>query len=365
MKFTKNDTLCAKGIAILLMFFHHDFLGKDRWLSSPVNFAPFSQEEVIYIAAFFKICVGMFVFLSGYGMMASARDRVDHPFEMRRYVVNRWVSMMLEYIPVFLLVQIASFPTHRYLKVYGSGESAFAYFIIDMFGLAHLFKTPTFCATWWYMSLAFLLIVIFPFTAKFLKKYQGLALLAAAVIPIAFQQHKVDLTRWLLCFCVGIYSADHNLLARARQKFEATARGKQWLIGITMLFGLWLIVKLRQHKSLGPKMLNIWEALAPAYVILFSYILLQRFDGLAQVLRFLGRHATNMFLTHTMFRAVYFHDFMYSFYYWWLDYIVLIIVSVASSAGVEWIKKILHYQSFSALVKNKLAKNFDLREKVT
>ena len=60
---------------------------------------------------------------------------------------------------------------------------------------------------------------------------------------------------------------------------------------------------------------------------------------LAAVLHFLGKHSMNMFLTHTMFRAVYFHDFMYSFYSMWLDYIALIIVSVLVSVAIEIVKK--------------------------
>ena len=33
---------------------------------------------------------------------------------------------------------------------------------VDMFGLAKLFKTPSYVGTWWYMSLAIVLVVLFP-----------------------------------------------------------------------------------------------------------------------------------------------------------------------------------------------------------
>ena len=39
MKFSKDDTLCMKGIAILILFFHHNYLGPDRWLNSPISFS--------------------------------------------------------------------------------------------------------------------------------------------------------------------------------------------------------------------------------------------------------------------------------------------------------------------------------------
>ena len=47
MKFSKDDTLCMKGIAILILFFHHNYLGPDRWLNSPISFYPFSQSQII------------------------------------------------------------------------------------------------------------------------------------------------------------------------------------------------------------------------------------------------------------------------------------------------------------------------------
>ena len=75
MKFSKDDTLCMKGIAILILFFHHNYLGPDRWLNSPISFYPFSQSQIMYIAKFLKICVGIFVFLTGYGMLASVKTK--------------------------------------------------------------------------------------------------------------------------------------------------------------------------------------------------------------------------------------------------------------------------------------------------
>ena len=95
MKFSKDDTLCMKGIAILILFFHHNYLGPDRWLNSPISFYPFSQSLIMYIAKFLKICVGMFVFLTGYGMLASVKTKSLDDKAMRKYTVNRYLTMMM------------------------------------------------------------------------------------------------------------------------------------------------------------------------------------------------------------------------------------------------------------------------------
>ena len=101
MKFTKDHTLCMKGIAILLMFFHHNYLGPERWLDSPINFFPFTEDIFVYFAKFCKICVGLFVLLTGYGMTVSCKNRIKTNYDMRKYILNRYLSLMLGFILVF------------------------------------------------------------------------------------------------------------------------------------------------------------------------------------------------------------------------------------------------------------------------
>ena len=73
MKFDKNDTLAIKGIAIMFMIQHHGFLSPDRFEGLTVSFTPFSQTFIVTISNFLKICVGMYVFLSGYGLTVSLK----------------------------------------------------------------------------------------------------------------------------------------------------------------------------------------------------------------------------------------------------------------------------------------------------
>lgn len=60
---TKEQSTMLQGVAILLMMFHHFFLSMD--------FCPFTVVHVDWVlkfAWFGKICVGIFAFVSGYGM---------------------------------------------------------------------------------------------------------------------------------------------------------------------------------------------------------------------------------------------------------------------------------------------------------
>lgn len=361
MEFTKEDTLCMKGIAILIMFFHHNYLGPDRWLDSPINFFPFSEANIIYIAQFFKVCVGMFVFLTGYGMFVSAKKRVKNDLGMREYVLNRYLTLIFNYMLIFLLVHILSAPTGRFSKVYGKGLYSVVYFFIDGIGLAHLLETPTFCATWWYMSLATILILIFPIFSKLLLKYQGSLLALTICLPMALKLPNSDLLRWLFCYCLGMYCAEHNLFVKFKEKYMKNCALIKFFIFILMVAGLLLIIKFRQSEGFGIKLLYLWEGLAPAYIILMSYVFIVNHGILARILKFLGKHSMNMFLIHTMFRAVYFHDFIYSFYYAWVDYLVLIIVSVLCSVAIETMKKVISFNEKSLRLRSFIIKNVKIK----
>ena len=73
-------------------------------------------------------------------------------------------------------------------------------------------------------------------------------------------------------------------------------------------------------------------------------------------LGFLGKHSMNIFLIHSFYRDVFFHKFTYSFYYAWLDYIVLMAISLVTSIVLEWFKKLIRYEKFIDWVKRLVTK---------
>ena len=64
----------------------------------------------------------------------------------------------------------------------------------------------------------------------------------------------------------------------------------------------------------------------------------------------------NIFLIHSFYRDVFFHEFTYSFYYAWLDYIVLMAISLVTSIVLEWFKKLIRYEKFIDWVKRLVTK---------
>lgn len=370
MKFTKEHTMQMKGIAIIILLFHHCFLNAQRWATVPyeklattkgwgyypISFAPFSSHTIQYLASFSKICVAMFVFMTGYGMWVSYESQKKKT-TMSNYIKKRMVTLMTGFLIIFVVTEILAIPTGRFIEVYGHDFRSVVYMIIDALGLAKLLGTPLFCLTWWYMSLAIVLIMIFPFVHSIMEKYQWIVVVASIIVPRAcgFGQ-STDLFRYLLAYTLGMYFAQHDLLARIKEKFmEQNVAGKLLSL-IVSLIGLAVIIKCRQNAWIGWKYLDFWDGFAAMYVIVISYIYILNGKWIVKGLGFLGKHSMNIFLIHSFYRDVFFHKFTYSFYYAWLDYIVLMAISLVTSIVLEWFKKLIRYEKFIDWVKRLVTK---------
>ena len=356
--------------AIIILLFHHCFLNAQRWATVPyeklattkgwgyypISFAPFSSHTIQYLASFSKICVAMFVFMTGYGMWVSYESQKKKT-TMSNYIKKRMVTLMTGFLIIFVVTEILAIPTGRFIEVYGHDFRSVVYMIIDALGLAKLLGTPLFCLTWWYMSLAIVLIMIFPFVHSIMEKYQWVVVVASIIVPRAcgFGQ-STDLFRYLLAYTLGMYFAQHDLLARIKEKFmEQNVAGKLLSL-IVSLIGLAVIIKCRQNAWIGWKYLDFWDGFAAMYVIVNSYIYILNGKWIVKGLGFLGKHSMNIFLIHSFYRDVFFHEFTYSFYYAWLDYIVLMAISLVTSIVLEWFKKLIRYEKFIDWVKRLVTK---------
>ena len=352
MDFTKKDSLALKGIAILMMYVHHFYLSPERWAGYTVDFFPLTESMTVYLAEFLKTCVCVFVFITGYGMTQSLKQK--HPnlrpssTDMLSYTRHRLVSLLSNFIFVYLLVILVSFPTGRFFEIYGRSGSSILYVLVDMFGLAKLFKTPSYVGTWWYMSLAIVLVVLFPLFVKLYREYRWAFLFAVMLLPrfLNLRVVNTNLLHYTLAMALGMYCAESDLFTRWKT-FEETRLRKIPKI-LLFLFHLLLLAALvifRQSDA-GQGLLEVFDGIIPVYIAYFGRLYLFRLRGLSPVLRFLGKHSMNMFLTHTLIRTTFFQDFSYSFGNAWLNVLVLLVITVLLSMVIEALKKLVHFSDF-------------------
>lgn len=371
MQFSKDDTQKVKGLAIIFMFIHHCFLDPSRYTGKEINFFPFSEGLVNNVALSMKICVAMFVFLSAYGMTLSFK-KVNNHFdctkkEISNLILKRYIKMMGGFMFVFIFLQLYSLVAGMewYTHVYGTGIMSVLYAVIDLFGMAQIFHTPTFIATFWYMSLAQIIIFILPVMIWIYKRFSGYILISIAImISILFPVTTADASKpntyafftvYVVCIALGIIAADHQTFT-ALKSYNPLKQvpfiGK--LIKFIIYIAVIILLVYFRHHTRSTALLPVWEALIPLIVIGFCFEFIDHIPVISSILNLLGKYSMDMFLIHNFIRIAWYYDFTYSFKYAILVVFVLLIITLAVSIILELIKKLIRFDYLINLVQRKL-----------
>lgn len=353
--FTKEDTLKVKGLAIILLIIHHCFLAPDRYEGQTVIFAPFSERKFNFIALSFKICVALFLFISAYGITISyKRQFPGYRFtakESEKAIIKRLIKMLSGFIFVYMLAQLYSVIVvrgERYEFLYGTGVLSLLYFFIDALGLAEMFSTPTFLATFWYMSLATIAVILIPMLIKAYKKFGIISVLFVSVLVRMFFEPSVEthfcyLPDYLFCIAIGIWSADIDIIGLIEDKRISTNNSINSIIKLLVILVAGAVMMYLRQKTRYTVILPVWDGIIPILTCYLVHMYIGRIPIISDVLTYLGKHSMNIFLVHNFVRILWYYNFTYSFKYWWLITIVLLGISIVLSNIVEILKKITNY----------------------
>lgn len=360
LNFTKEDTLAMKGIAILILLFHHCFLERERYEGFTVSFAPFTEGGVLYLAAFSKVCVGIFVFLSAYGLTVSMRKYCEGSSGgISTMVMRRLWRLLTGFWPAYFFCVVGTLLLGpEKLEVYGDGALRFVYGFLDAMGLSRLFGTPMLIQTWWYMSLAIMQIFLMPILIKLYNKMGGMWLLAMSLLlPMALRLHVTDIVRWMPIMVLGIWCVDRNIFAVL--KSWEPVRGRKWLSGLIKLFVALVVLGLSilgKNSEFGQNCLPLFDLLSAVGILLFTALFVISIPILRRVLIVLGTYSMNMFIIHNFIRVRWFHSFTFSFKYWWLILLVLVVDSLFISIILEILKRAFGYPKFVKWGEGKIVK---------
>ena len=365
MTFDKSDSQALKGLAILFMLFHHLYYTTDRFEKFNVDFYPFTQVDAMDFAMFCKICVALFVFISGYGITVSMKKDADSPIAIRKSVSGRYISLMVGYWFVFILSCIAmAVLKPSYFRIYYTRDnraSCVVNVILDALGLSFLFDTPTLNATWWYMSFALVLIAVIPLFIKIYRRYGAVSILVISIfLRYAYERHNFDITRFFFIMALGIICADRNYLGRAKQtRWVKLAPVDYILKAIVLSGGLYLMYYTRVQERISGYHTEIRDGIIPLYVIFYCYIVIFPILPIKKILEFLGKHSMNIFLSHTFLRVHFLNDFIYSFKNAYLIYGVLLVLSLALALAIYLLGKLLQLDKLTAWLKKKAFARID------
>ena len=292
--FSKKDTVVVKGLAVLLLCLHHLYW---RSVTLPVTICRASAGDLL--TSWTKVCVALFVIISGYGLTKSFAKSGNSGKEfvflhIKKLLIGYWWV----YIPVFFLSYFFHF-MGRPVDIYGgNGLYGTLKLLMDALGVRAFFYTPTLNQTWWYMEAIFVLYLLFPILYKLMKKFPWLPMVLGLipVLLVAFNIYWNPVSQtereiyWFFPFAVGMFLAEKDLLNRAKEKLIQ----KPFLSLVVIGSGIFLCLYWRAKMLLLPDtfygliliLLCIWiNCFAPKIINL--------------VLACLGKYSFQIFLIHS------------------------------------------------------------------
>lgn len=313
-----NDTQVLKGIALILLLFHHCLYTGEGFDEVTIVGIPIYKS----VGMFSKLCVAIFVFLSGYGLTLQANAKGGIPsvlkFYRHRYLklmTNFWLIWLL-FVPLGTIVFGRTFP-----KVYG--EHYIVKACIDLLGFC---TSSSYNSTWWFYGCIILLYVLFPLIWK-KRAYWFLLLPASIALPFALKGIPIVnlINNYLFVFICGCVYADNKIFI--------VRGGRLMCVGLLLLFCLY---------RFAAKSPILWDA-AIVGTLVYTYSLLPVPSYIKRPIAFLGKHSFNIFLFHTFIYLYYFHNLIY----WHRNPIIIVmtltLVCVVISVFIELVKKLIKY----------------------
>lgn len=318
---SKNKSLSLKFIAAIFIVLTHIFpkVGQvDTLKYIPLfywNGYPIEQ----YIGSLSGICVGIFTFLSGYGLYISCNKNIKYKEIFKR--INKL------YINYWIIIAIF-FPIGLYMGVY---KFEIKEFILNLLALRTSYNHPA-----WFLRLYVMLILIYPLLIKIVDKYnKNIVIIVSFITNIigmiitklyyisGLNSIVIDLIAILLggqfLFLLGIIVAKYSIFNKIKEKIgDSKIKYYSMFVIITMF-----IITVIDISVIGEIAKLI---LIPIFIFTLSTIISEDI-----FISRLGKHSTNIWLIHAFFYDYLFGDIVYAPKYSILIFLCLIILCLFAS----------------------------------
>lgn len=356
----KEDSAALKGVAILLMVFAHCFRSVDKFGGYGIVFEPFTADMAISFSKYCKICVSIFAFVSGYGLMFgySRRAREKGWMSNTKWVGSHLVSTLSGYwfIAPFAYVIYGYLNNFRYTRWGDTASEQVVGILADSLGVSEILGTKSVNGAWWYMGAAITFIVLIPVLYAAVQRFGSLVcLMFLFLLPrvTGFGYTGGNSTYpFLMIMFWGMLSCKYDIFTKCRKlqitRYRWLSETVKFLILLAaVVFGVWSYSKV--------SLTLLWEygyAVIPFFLILFLVLYIFPVWIFRKPLEILGKHSANIWLTHTFVRD-WLGKYVWSVEYFLLVPLVMIAISLVIDFCLELLKKITGYNK---LIRKILAK---------
>lgn len=320
---SKEQSMMLKGVFILVMIYYHSVSSSTDTIASPFIKTLFSNIG--------NVCVTIFAFISIYGLT----KKVCQGNSLKNYYRKRFLSLYKSYWPVWIIVFSVTIFFRKIYQYFGVGWQAFGKGIVNFFGLTHLIygddNVYTLNQTWWYMSLALLIVAVTPFVAKMNRIMNYVGLVISVIVAVIF---KNVYFQYLPLIFIGVLTAKND-----KNINKTLSTKKTVIITAVSVFEIvcWACIRVLLKTPYGA-LLNVLVTVPLINVFNLFFIVSPK--PIKRVLCFLGKHSGNMFYTHS-----------FIYYYWptrrivhilnygFFVFVVTVLGSVAFSIVLEFLKE--------------------------
>lgn len=296
-----------KYIAVILMIILHLFSNPAK---EYISICCIKGETIEHIfTKFCSICVGIFVFLSGYGMMIKYSSNISYKNickKILKFYINYWYIFLI-FIPIGLGMGIIEFDFKR--------------LILNFLGLISDYNYE-----WWFVILYVQLLLIFPIIDKILNqkntnKWHAIIYIISLIISIGakaiYKKYVgnmlinifVPLFMYQFIFVTAMIIAKDCIYDKMKEKININNK----VIKLIILLLVVILMNIIGYIPVFGKIIN------PILIPIFIYVLADIIKEPKSITIY--KTSTNIWLIHTFFTTYYFTDII-----WSLKYSILIIV---------------------------------------
>ena len=309
---TSEKTLHLKGIALLLLMWHHLF--GVEYLSGWSAIIPGTEGASYVTGASGKICLAIFLFCSGYGLYKSY---VAKESPSKTYILKRLAKTLIPYWIVMIIAIV-------YLICAGKFEPK--YIFVNLFALLH--STDILYVTFsWFIKLYVLLLLVLPLVRLIERKWKKNAIIdiliyiavpfASALglarffhedtfesIPSFLMSTLVFLLAWFPLFAIGMLFAKYDTYKKVRG-FADKFPGYLVIILTVLIIGNMIYLRFIVNNFLGDSILyhccmtDVF--FGPVFVCAFLLLMDNMKHKSRYVLPFIGKNSVFYWLLSGMF----------------------------------------------------------------
>ncbi|MCQ2468649.1 MAG: acyltransferase [Ruminococcus sp.] len=330
MELSKNDSKMLQGLSVLAMLCLHLLDKSYEGLFTPLIFI-FGKPLSFYLAQMSDFCVMGFAFCSGYAHMKLSDDSSFYRKRLKSLLIllcNFWLIIL-----VFSIVSVIS------------GHSDFMPGSLSKLLLNIFMLSNSYNGAWWYMYAYTILVLISPLMMKIIKETNPILLIGiGGVIYVLchFLRFRVNTgnlfldkigpfgVTWFeyvigaLCFKYRYFTVVGTFLNKLNPWFK---RG---------IFGIMFIAILIGHTLIVPSLI-----VAPftGLIIITMFQLSKKPLFLEKIFFLIGKHSTNIWLTHMFFYSVLYVDLVYCARYPAFIFLLMLAITIPISMVLSTIQK--------------------------